>query len=117
MFVLARVGTRPRIVVFVRTWSIDARRLARQRVARFDAELVNESDNPTAKARYRVTGDAVFVIDHRGIIRFEHRSEQPIDAQLSEALDAAIEALGWRDHQTKLERVQWTPREWAMKSL
>jgi hypothetical protein len=117
MFVLARVGTRPRIVVFIRAWSLDARRIVRQRVARFDAELVNESDNPAAKARYRVTGDAVFVIDHRGIIRFEYRSEQPIDTQLTEALDAAVEALGWRDHQTKLERVQWTPREWAMKSL
>jgi hypothetical protein len=117
MFVLARVGTRPRILVFIRAWALDARRSVRQRLARFDVELVNESDNAVAKARYRVTGDAVIVIDHRGIVRFEHRSEQSLGTLLTEAVDGSVEALGWRDHQTKLERVQWTPREWSLKSL
>lgn len=132
---------RPRLLAFVRAWSMSPESegdLAgvRARLAQLDAELVvvgragawaivrdrapvfcDRLDVAAAAAAYRVTADAVFVIDHRGVVRFAHRPDRPLSATLAEALDAAAEALAWRDHQTRLERVQWTPREWALKCL
>jgi len=134
---------RPRLLAFVRAWSFDReadRELAHgcRQLAELDAELVIAGDEgawsfvrdrlpvfcdrlaadvATAAAAYGVTADAAFVIDHRGVLRFAHRPHRPLGATLTEALDAAVEALVWRDHQTKLEHVLWTPREWALKCL
>lgn len=131
---------RPRVLAFIRAWSMDSADLAhvRERLAQLDTELVIVSDEgawsfvgdaeptfcdrlagdvATATAAYGVTADAVFVIDHRGVVRFVHRPDRSLSATLTEALDAASEALAWREHQTKLERIQWTPREWTLKSL
>lgn len=128
---------RPRVLAFVQAWSIDDAEVARmrRRLARLDSELVIvcdegawsfdrdcqplrcELDVETARELYEVTGDAVFVIDHRGFVRFAHRPGGALDATLLEALDAATEALGWRGHQTRLELVRWTTREWALKCL
>lgn len=133
---------RPRLLAFVTAWSIDAEDVdlpaVQQRLAALDAELVVvcgdgawsfvrdgaprfcdrlAADVATAAAVYGVTGDAVFVIDHRGVIRFAHRPDRPLSATLTEALDAAAEALCWRQHHTPLQRVQWSPREWALKCL
>lgn len=131
---------RPRVLAFIRAWSMDSEDLVhvRQRLAQLDLELVIVSDEgawsftrdgepafcdrlagdvATASAAYGVTADAVFVIDHRNVVRFVHRPDRPLSATLTEALDAAAEALVWRDHQTQLERIRWTSREWALKSL
>jgi hypothetical protein len=128
---------RPRLLAFVRAWAIDDADVAqmRRRLAKLDSELVIvcdegawsfdrdrqplrcELDVETARELYEVTDDAVFVIDHRGFVRFAHRPGGPLGATLIEALDAAAEALGWRGHQTKLELVLWTQREWALKCL
>ena len=133
---------RPRLLAFVQNWAIEREdaQLAhvRKRLAELDAELVIVSgegawsftrdrdpqfcdrlaaDVATASAVYGVKSDAVFVIDHRGVIRFAHRPDQPLGATLTEALDAAAEALQWREQHTKLQRVQMTVREWALKCL
>ena len=134
---------RPRVLGFVRAWSIDRepeRELAhvREQLAELDAELVIACDDGawsfvrdrqpvycerlaadvvTAAAAYGVTADAAFVIDHRGVTRFAHRTGRPLGARLTDAHDAAVEALEWRDPQTKLQHVLWTPREWALKCL
>jgi hypothetical protein len=134
---------RPRVLAFVRAWSLDREPEAelarvRRRLANLDAELVVVCDEgawsftrdgaptfcdrlaadvATAAAVYGVRSDAVFVIDPRGVVRFAHAPERPLSATLSEALDAAGEALQWRDQQTPLERVQWSAREWALKCL
>ena len=136
---------RPRLLAFVKAWSManlerEDPDLARVRahLAELDTELVIvcdegawsftrdrepqfcdrlAADATTAAAAYGVTAEAVFVIDHRGVIRFAHRPDRPLSATLTEVLDAAAEAYQWRDHHTRLERVQWTPREWMLKSL
>ena len=133
---------RPRLLAFVKSWAIEREdaQLAhvRKRLAELDTELVIvcgegawsftrdrapqfcdrlAADVATAAAAYGVKSDAVFVIDHRGVIRFAHRPDRPLSATLTEALDAAAEALHWRDHHTKLQRVQWSAREWASKCL
>lgn len=129
---------RPRLLAFVRAWTIDdGAEVAhlRKRLTELDAELVIVNDDGVyslsrdceplrcavdanaAREVYSVTADAVFVIDHRGHIRFTHAPDRPLSATLVEALDAASEALAWREHQTKLERIQWTPREWSLKCL
>lgn len=142
MFDLAPARQRPRLLAFIRAWTMDAdpSQIAhlRKRLAQLDSELVvisdegvwtfvrecepmyrdsAEPDVAAASEAFGVTADALFVIDHRGAVRFEHRPDRPITAALTEALDAAAEALQWRDHQSKLERVRWTPREWALKCL
>jgi hypothetical protein len=128
---------RPRVLAFVRAWSIDDVDVARirRRLAKLDSELVVVCDEgawsfdrdrqplrcmvdvDTARELYEVTDDAVFVIDHRGFVRFAHRPTGSLGPTLLEALDASTEALGWRGHQTKLELVRWTAREWALKCL
>lgn len=123
---------RPRLLAFVQAWRPDAIQLLRARISQFDADLVIVSDAGAwsvsrercdrinagnAKTRYGVTGDAIFVVDHRGVIRFAHHDSGVLGTKLPEALDVAVQALGWRDHQSKLERIQWTPRAWAIKSL
>lgn len=128
---------RPRLLAFVRAWSIDDADVGqlRRQLAQLDSELVILCDEgawafdrdrqplrcdlavDTARELYEVTADAVFVIDHRGFMRFAHRPDRPLSASLGEALDAAVEALAWRGHQTKLELIRWTPREWALKCL
>lgn len=129
---------RPRILAFVRAWTQGAEPTLRTRLAQLDCELVVvcdagawslvrdreprrcdrlDDEAELAMASYGVRGDALFVIDHRGVVRFAYRTEGALGASLADALDAAVEALGWRDHQSKLERIQWTPREWALKSL
>jgi hypothetical protein len=131
---------RPRLLAFVRAWAMEREDLARirERLAELDSELVIVSDDGawsfvrnraptfcdrladdavTAAAAYGVTADAVFVIDHRDVVRFAHRPARPLSATLTEAIDAAAQALEWRSHQTKLERVRWTSREWALKCL
>ena len=128
---------RPRLLAFVRAWSIDDADVGqlRRRLAQLDSELVILCDEgawsfdrdrqplrcelavDTARELYEVTTDAVFVIDHRGFMRFAHRPDRPLTASLHEALDAAAEALEWRGHQTKLDLIRWTPREWALKCL
>jgi hypothetical protein len=141
MFDLAPARQRPRLLAFIRAWTLDSEPShahLRKRLAQLDSELVivsdegawtfvrecepmyrdpSEPDVAGANQAFGVAGDALFVIDHRGAVRFEHRPERPITAALTEALDAAAEALQWRDHQSKLERVRWTPREWALKCL
>jgi hypothetical protein len=131
---------RSRLLAFIRAWTMDSEDLehVRARLAELDTELVIVSDDgawsfirdhepvfcdrlaadvATAAAAYGVTVDAVFVIDHRGVLRFVHRPNRPLSATLTEALDAAADALGFREHQTQLERIRFTPREWALKSL
>ncbi len=127
---------RPRLLAFVRGWWTDDLSHLRTCMAQLDTELVIISDDiawllppdgepvfcarvdaRAAAASYCVTGDAVFVIDHRGIVRFAHHRDDSLGDRLADALDAATEAMEWRDHQTKLELVQWTQREWAVKSL
>jgi hypothetical protein len=128
---------RPRVLAFVRAWSIDDADPAqlRRQLKALDSELVVVCDDgawsfdrdrqplrcdldvETARALYEVTADAVFVIDHRGFMRFAHRPDRPLSGSLNEALDAAAEALAWRGHQTKLELIRWTPREWSLKCL
>ena len=133
---------RPRLLAFVKSWSIEREdadlAVVRTRLAALDAELVIvcaegawsfvrdrepqfcdrlAADVATASAVYGVKTDAVFVIDPRGVIRFAHRPDEPLSATLAEALDAAAEALDWREHHTRLERVQWSAREWALKCL
>ena len=134
---------RPRVVAFVHGWSLDREPLldlacVRGRLAALGAELVvvcdegawsfSRDDEPTfcdrlaadiatTAAVYGVRGDAVFVIDPRGVVRFVHESSRPLAATIIDALDAAGEAMSWREHATPLERVQCTEREWAVKSL
>jgi hypothetical protein len=133
---------RTRVLAFVHTWSIDQEPLelahVRGRLEALDAELVivcdegawsftgDESpifcdrlaaDVATTAAVYGVRGDAVFVIDPRGVVRFAHAPDRSLSATITEALDAAGEAMAWREHHTPLERVQWSQREWALKSL
>lgn len=126
---------RPRMLAFVRAWSPAPGEVALlgARLAELDAELVIVTaagawsiardrelvacDAAGLAEAFGVTADGVFVIDARGILRFAHRPDRPLTAALTEALDAAGEALAWRDHQTQLERVQWTAREWALKCL
>ena len=133
----------PRLLAFVRAWSLDHEppvdlALVRQRLADLDAELVIvcedgawsfvrdhepvfcdrlAGDIATVSAVYGVRGDAVFVIDQRGVVRFAHQPDQPLSATITEALDAAGHALDWRQYLTRLERVQWSAREWALKCL
>ena len=130
----------PRLLAFVRAWSLDGEAaadlaLVRERLAALDAELVIvceagawsfsgdrdpefcdrfAGDVATVAATYGVRGDAVFVIDHRGVVRFVHQPDQPLSATLAEALDAAGHALDWRHNMTRLERVQWSARELAL---
>ena len=137
----AQARHRPRMLVFVRTWSLDDELPHVQaRLRELDTELVivgpegvwsftaDRIRSPVfcdrlavnaanAAGAYGVRGDAVFIIDHRNVVRFVHRPERSLDGTVVEALDAAAEALCWRQHQTRLERVQWTPREWASKCL
>jgi hypothetical protein len=132
---------RPRLLAVVRAWTSEREpdlAAVRRRLADLDAELVivceegawsfTRCDRPvfcdrlagdtaTVSAAYGVRGDAVFVIDHRGVVRFAHQPEQPLSATLTDALDAAGEALAWRDSHSQLERVQWSAREWALKCL
>ena len=139
MLDLAPTRHRPRLLAFIRTWdSGESFTHICMRLAQLDCELVvvcdagtwefdrdreptfrasDEADVAKSRDGYRVTGDALIVIDHRGTVRFEHRPARPLGATLTEALDAAAQAMQWRDHQSKLERVQWTPREWSMKSI
>jgi len=131
---------RPRLLAFMRSWSLENEPLehVRQRIAELDAELIIvceagawsftrehdvrfcdrlAADVATAAAVYGVKTDAVFVIDHRGVIRFAHRPESSLTATLTEALDAAGEAMQWRSHHTPIERVKWSLREWESKCL
>jgi hypothetical protein len=131
---------RPRLLAFVRSWSIEAEPLerVRERVAELDTELIIVCDDGawsftrdhdvrfcdrlaadvvTASAVYGVKTDAVFVIDHRGVIRFAHRPESSLSATLTEALDAAGEAMQFRSHLTPFECVKCSLREWECKCL
>ena len=65
-------------------------------------------------------GDAVFVIDSRGIVRFTHRSGEPIHPAcdtLAEALVIAGRAMVTREHQGAKEHVLFTRREWSVSCL
>lgn len=138
-------GSPPRLVAFVRDWSLDRAPAGEltaisARLRELDAELLVLSkqgawsftrdreivfcdrlagDVATAAMLYGVRPDAeaVFVIDGRNVIRFAHRPDAPLTATLLEALDTAGEALAARDRLTRLERVLFTPREWALTSL
>lgn len=107
---LAAVDAELVIVCETGAWSV-----VRDREPRHCERLDDDAD--AVMQAYGITGDAVFVIDHRNVVRFAYRADGALRATLSDALDAAVEALGWREHQTKLERVQWTQREWALKSI
>jgi xanthine dehydrogenase YagT iron-sulfur-binding subunit len=80
-------------------------------------------DVSTAAAiRYGVAtgGDAVFVIDGRGIVRFAHRPARrlsPAPQMLADALAIAAEAVHARDHQSAKDRVMFTRREWNVTCL
>lgn len=123
---------RPRLIAFVEHWRPGLERCVLARLAKLDADVVVVSgDGAWSFARDRrpvfageaaalaaafgVRGNALFVIDHRGVVRFVHHGA--FDLALVDALDATAEALGFRDHQTKLERVQLTAREWTSKCL
>ncbi|MBA3393660.1 MAG: hypothetical protein H0T89_13505 [Deltaproteobacteria bacterium] len=138
-------GSPPRLVAFVRDWSLDRASTAEltaisARLRELDAELLVLSkagawsftrdreivfcdrlagDVATAAMLYGVRPDAeaVFVIDGRNVVRFAHRPEEPLTASLLEALDTAGEALAARDRLTRLERVLFTRREWTVTSL
>jgi hypothetical protein len=75
-----------------------------------------------AAQRYAVPGggDAVFVIDGRGIVRFAHRlarSFAPVAETLADALSVATEAVHARETQRAKERGQLTRREWLVTCL
>ncbi len=138
-------GSPPRIVAFVRDWSLDGTPTAEltalsARLRELDAELLVLSqagvwsftrdreivfcarlaaDLATAAMLYGVRADAeaVFVIDGRNVVRFAHRPDALLTATLREALDTAGEALSARDRLTRLERVLFTRREWTVTSL
>ncbi|MDQ3363925.1 MAG: hypothetical protein M3680_00635 [Myxococcota bacterium] len=136
---------RARVLVFVRAWSPDREKYedldaVRTRLRELDAELIalspdgvwqfNHKDGPpccdpqpcdplAAALLYGVNlgAEAVFVIDARNVVRFSHRAETVLTATIVEALDAASDAHRSRERLTRLERVLFTPREWALTSL
>lgn len=143
---MAGTGGRPRLLVFVHGWSLaweDDHEVGtiRARLRELDAELVVLSDGGVwafgageESARYsaRLTaeiaaaaqlygvgrsGEAVFVIDGRGVVRFAHTPDRPLAASIVEALEAAAEALRARERHSKLERVLFTRREWQLTAL
>ncbi|HEU0033633.1 MAG TPA: hypothetical protein VFQ53_23560 [Kofleriaceae bacterium] len=129
------------MLAFVRHSALDPALLAtlRASLAELDAELVvltehgvwsvrphDETvhfsdklagDVATAAMLYGVSGDAVFVVDGRGVVRFAHRPEQSVAAGLVDAIAAACREMRGRQRHGKLERVRYTRREWAMHSL
>lgn len=135
----------PRVLAFVRDWSLAREPPAalasmRARLAALDAELIMlaragawsftgrrdpvccdrlAANLATTALLYGVRGDgeAVFVIDGRGIVRFAHRPDAPLSATLLEALDAAGEAHQARDRLTRMERVLFSRRDWALTCL
>jgi xanthine dehydrogenase YagT iron-sulfur-binding subunit len=93
-------------------------------------EALGPADDPgeraaqiaAAAARFGVAdgGDAVFVIDGRGVIRFIHRPAQPVAAsaaRLADALAIASRAMHARDRHTAKDRVLFTRREWSVTCL
>jgi xanthine dehydrogenase YagT iron-sulfur-binding subunit len=65
-------------------------------------------------------GDAVFVIDGGGVMRFAHRPAQRIQAMfatLETALGIAVETLNARGTLDMVQRVLFTRREWTVTSL
>ena len=83
------------------------------------AHLANE----IAHVRYHYgvrSGDAVFVIDSAGVVRFAHRPEQPIHpvlATLAQALAIAGAALHTRAELPTAEQLTFTRREWSVTCL
>jgi xanthine dehydrogenase YagT iron-sulfur-binding subunit len=61
-------------------------------------------------------GDALFVIDERGIVRFAHRSAEPLHAGLRTALASAGEAM-LAPPPEATEQVLFTRREWNLTCL
>lgn len=142
---LAPLHCTPRVLAFVREWSLheqlpEDREILRRRVAQLDAELVVLAragvwfvsrergielrdrfvpDAATAAVLYGVPpgSDAVFVIDGRGVVRFAYEPGGALDATLAAAFDAAGEALAARDRHTRMERVLFSRREWALTCL
>jgi hypothetical protein len=137
---------RPRVIAFLHGWSLGDESVQRvhairARVTELEAEVIVLSgsgvwsfrpEDETARDSeqlvgevaaaamlfgVRPAGDAVFVLDGRGIIRFAFRCDEPTTARLAEALDAAAETLAARESHGKLARVLFTRREWAMAAL
>ena len=65
-----------------------------------------------AARRYGVAGDAVFVIDAGGVVRFVYESIGPLSPSLADALGEAGRALGARTGAHTFNR-----REWGLTSL
>jgi len=74
------------------------------------------ADIALAAALYGVgdRGEAVFVMDGKGLVRFAQRSDRPFTSTLAEALAAAHAAMATR---TQAERVLFTRREWTLTCL
>jgi len=135
----------PRVLAFVREWSLEAHdpealETLRRRIGQLEAELVVLSragvwfvsrergvehrdrlvpDATTTALLYGVRDgtDAVFLIDDRGVVRFAYEPGGPLAGSLVDAFDAAGEALAARERHTKLERVLFTRREWALTCM
>jgi xanthine dehydrogenase YagT iron-sulfur-binding subunit len=140
----------PRVLAFAPAWSIERERpevlqVIRAQLRGLGAELLVLSqgrawsvraDDPLERlgpdpiaaeiaataARYGVAagGEAVFVIDNRGVVRFTHRPAQPLQpvgARLADALAIAGEALRARGAHGNKERVLFTRREWSVTCL
>jgi len=80
------------------------------------------ADVAAAAALYGVHdgGDAVFVIDGRGVVRFTHRPEpgaRPLCSALADALAIAGDAAHARDPRDTRQRVLFTRREWTATCL
>jgi hypothetical protein len=122
---------RPRVLAFVERWESALERRVLARVRDLEAEVVIvhgdgawsfeherlpmfAGEASELRAQFRVQGDALFVVDHRGVVRFAHHGGVEM---LAEAMAAAIEALDERRHHSLLERVQFTAREWATQCL
>ena len=89
-------------------------------LAAASAELAAEVSD--AAQRYGVTHDedAVFVIDGRGVVRFNHRLERrgrALWATLTDALTIAGRAAHMREGHDARQRVLFTRREWTVTCL
>ena len=81
-----------------------------ERITAGDADLAAEIAD--AARRYGVVGDAVFVIDGRGVVRFAHVPAGSLSPSLADALGEAGRALAARTGAHTFNR-----REWGLTSL
>ncbi len=81
-----------------------------ERIATGGVDLAGEIAD--AARRYGVAGDAVFVMDAAGVVRFAHAAAGPLSPSLADALGEAGRALADRGGAHTFNR-----REWGLSSL